>query len=172
MSAKLHPAGSPPRMRGKDEVFEVVPQDAGITPAYAGKSVLWGMRTVLGTDHPRVCVEKVFKEHSVLLSSGSPPRMRGKESIKDFIENCNRITPAYAGKRLYEPLGCITKRDHPRVCGEKWSPCGSTARPPGITPAYAGKSGTVGRSTEHRYPWKLCGIPAAHGCPRVPAAAA
>ena len=29
--------GSPPRMRGKDKVLEVVPQNTGITPAYAGK---------------------------------------------------------------------------------------------------------------------------------------
>ena len=29
--------GSPPRGRGKDETLEVVPQDSGITPAWAGK---------------------------------------------------------------------------------------------------------------------------------------
>ena len=33
----LHPRGSPPRMRGKGNVFRVFADIGGITPAYAGK---------------------------------------------------------------------------------------------------------------------------------------
>ena len=32
--------GSPPRMRGKAEFFPMLPHDPGITPAYAGKSMM------------------------------------------------------------------------------------------------------------------------------------
>ena len=81
-----------------------------------------------------MCGEKMMKAGSNCAMLGSPPRMRGKASGKSWDQRRagitpayagkrrtipRRITPAYAGKRLYEPLGCITKRDHPRVCGEK-----------------------------------------------------
>ena len=86
--------------------------------------------------------------------------MRGKvaDDVTGFY--AIRITPAYAGKRLYCNGKISLVRDHPRVCGEK--PCpfqtvelslGSPPRMRGkeqdfeklighdrITPAYAGKS--------------------------------
>ena len=85
--------------------------------------------------------------------------MRGKASASTAIPGSLRITPAYAGKRLREGIKNKRKRDHPRVCGEKFSSMwrrymvsgspprmrGKAARPvrnagfPGITPAYAGK---------------------------------
>ena len=51
-------AGSPPRMRGK--VLQVVTgaKYYGITPAYAGKSLLSGLYIRINGDHPRVCGEK------------------------------------------------------------------------------------------------------------------
>ena len=66
-----------------------------------------------------MCGEKMMKAGSNCAMLGSPPRMRGKGAPFRAGALPLRITPAYAGKRLYEPLGCITKRDHPRVCGEK-----------------------------------------------------
>ena len=50
--------GSPPRMRGKVryEVREHV--QAGITPAYAGKSGATTSAQTTPPDHPRVCGEK------------------------------------------------------------------------------------------------------------------
>ena len=86
--------------------------------------------------------------------------MRGKGIRQREDWTTRRITPAYAGKRLHRVYlrGCY--QDHPRVCGEKFaigfltqkhlgSPprmrgkvCGhgQGTAPPGITPAYAGKS--------------------------------
>ena len=95
-------------------------------------------------------------------SSGSPPRMRGKEIDKAIVHYRIWITPAYAGKRSIIGGRCDMVKDHPRVCGEKLaflvvrgremgSPPrmrGKDAHPPrssgpgGITPAYAGKSST------------------------------
>ena len=86
--------------------------------------------------------------------------MRGKVREGADRQNGRRITPAYAGKRIFfNPLELLTK-DHPRLCGEKVIFICVTYRylgspPPmrgkasclsakflavGITPAYAGKS--------------------------------
>ena len=75
------------------------------------------------------------------------------------------ITPAHAGKRKSKFVRRQQREDHPRACGEKAAnfraECGPKGSPPrmrgkgdcpsnrrfavGITPAYAGKSGTVPR---------------------------
>ena len=85
--------------------------------------------------------------------------MRGKGRCRRFQFFHFGITPACAGKRGQRKCANCTSRDHPRVCGEKYllsrtSMCtkGSPPRvrgkatrlqmpmrPPGITPAYAGK---------------------------------
>ena len=152
--------GSPPRMRGKVLSFANSPTSSGITPAYAGKSLVDWRREHAERDHPRVCGEK---PHGSMLCPpilGSPPRMRGKGRPLCLCSVSSGITPAYAGKR-YNVDGKKQKTwDHPRVCGEKaliawdWaSPMGSPPRmrgkvqgdpygskKQGITPAYAGKS--------------------------------
>ena len=50
--------GSPPRMRGKGCMFCCSPAKVGITPAYAGKSLLCMDFCPAYRDHPRVCGEK------------------------------------------------------------------------------------------------------------------
>ena len=90
--------GSPPPMRGKVHGSPACTCGTGITPAYAGKSlipVFFGGRF---EDHPRLCGEK----HSTLVIRsrrlGSPPPMRGKDEFDmDEVDDA-RITPAYAGK--------------------------------------------------------------------------
>ena len=92
--------------------------------------------------------------------TGSPPRVRGKETCKKACEVSWGITPACAGKSALRLTAKGPSGDHPRVCGEKkpwflkW--CSDTGSPPrvrgkvpgaslrgmrlGITPACAGKS--------------------------------
>ena len=91
---------------------------------------------------------------------GSPPHTRGKVAPIWHTSTFNRITPAYAGKRLRSTAGTCKLQDHPRIRGEK-TVAGITrfrarGSPPhtrgkglsyyellckvGITPAYAGKS--------------------------------
>ena len=133
------PLRSPPRMRGKVPVCCPEHRKVRITPACAGKSA-------------GRCI--VLKE-----PYGSPPRMRGKETSGTRLLQRFRITPAYAGKRRCCAYWRQDVRDHPRVCGEKFSVFsrteiaqGSPPRmrgkgttkngcscPGGITPAYAGK---------------------------------
>ena len=110
-------------------------------------------------DHPRVCGEKSTPFGALWATLGSPPRVRGKvhEEVRNKL--WFGITPACAGKRRLLLCPKCTKRDHPRVCGEKLFyafyhvPCpGSPPRVRGkgiaymrlsclvrITPACAGK---------------------------------
>ena len=134
--------------------------------------------TVVIRDHPRVCGEKQPTIWLLQTPPGSPPRMRGKGI--SGISTCARrgITPAYAGKRPTSSPPLSRTRDHPRVCGEKNNAAtkagGDLGSPPrmrgkvpadvpdgdgpGITPAYAGKSGTgVGDYTVEQDHPRVCG---------------
>ncbi len=145
-------------MRGKVAQAMGNTFDAGITPAYAGKSL-----------------DQIANDIAVL---GSPPRMRGKEIIDERGLWSAGITPAYAGKRANTTVHHQNRWDHPRVCGEKsilsQFPFNILGSPPrmrgkdhgggavggrgGITPAYAGKSPPA--DTSSRSPWdhpRVCG---------------
>ena len=131
--------GSPPHMQGKAQDIIRVTVVPRITPAYARKS-----ETAAG--------------HSTA-GSGSPPRMRGKVLLSLCPRPLVGITPAYAGKSSRSARPVRDRKDHPRVCGEKfrayamiWQEWGSPPRmrgkacgrgtdvlPKRITPAYAGK---------------------------------
>ena len=104
--------------------------------------------------------------------------MRGKAVIEFESSEFNRITPAYAGKRIARGRFNLLDQDHPRLCGEKSTSVEVSANvlgsPPPmrgkdisifiynryirITPAYAGKSPrhiiSGGRSWDHP---RLCG---------------
>ena len=151
--------GSPPPMRGKDSSEFDWNQLFGITPAYAGKSVKFNVLFRFFQDHPRLCGEKKWEVSPNQLKIGSPPPMRGKAVRIPITQFLNRITPAYAGKRVIFCCFYSICQDHPRLCGEKpVCKAVSTTRlgspPPmrgkdtfisfttfqfGITPAYAGK---------------------------------
>ena len=159
--------GSPPRMRGKVCTYSATEHGYGITPAYAGKRRLCVVAAHLGRDHPRVCGEKCAPTAQQNTATGSPPRMRGKAGQIQSQTPELGITPAYAGKSLRLCILSRLLQDHPRVCGEKknvrltknslaGSPprmrgkdegVGSVGGQLGITPAYAGKSGSTMSST-------------------------
>ena len=159
--------GSPPRMRGKAGLVQIVCRLRGITPAYAGKSHKVRLQAPGRWDHPRVCGEKALTGLASGNNMGSPPRMRGKVAYTDLQRPSPGITPAYAGKSLLKLLHHVGLRDHPRVCGEKayslvinGSEWGSPPRMRGkgtkrcssrrggrITPAYAGKSKRIAPSS-------------------------
>ena len=150
-------------MRGKVENTVEKHTDHRITPAYAGKSYAPAFSFPILEDHPRVCGEKTVFRTNGPTTEGSPPRMRGKE-VDGFGFFCGLgITPAYAGKSVFLALRSAISWDHPRVCGEKRcyhfgysirrgspprvrgkvSECYESMSPDGITPACAGKSGTL-----------------------------
>ena len=151
--------GSPPRVRGKVCARSRWTSAKRITPACAGKRLTGAPTFPPQQDHPRVCGEKLFSSPMMASSLGSPPRVRGKATSTNPVQNKVRITPACAGKSpLVRAVDCCYE-DHPRVCGEKASPpavlVGIVGSPPrvrgkgpaghdadggsGITPACAGK---------------------------------
>ena len=72
--------GSPPRMRGKLLSFSMPIASSRITPAHAGKTIVYDFKYVKLQDHPRACGENQTHGNFLHGFSGSPPRMRGKLS--------------------------------------------------------------------------------------------
>ena len=129
-----------------------------ITPACAGKSLISFITPAL--------------------RAGSPPHVRGKDTIPQVCAGDGGITPAYAGKRKISSTCSSRTWDHPRVCGEKYQlgvvkllsegspprmrgkalgPCAGRVAV-GITPAYAGKRTHRHSScTRHRDHPRVCG---------------
>ena len=133
------PPGSPPRMRGKARLRRGPRITPGITPAYAGKSLLLAAGIFWLQDHPRVCGEKLYTPCIIAPNVGSPPRMRGKEDRKEPLCGSFGITPAYAGKSAGLAPGQPRAGDHPRVCGEKWHDFVSSNTRLGSPPRMRGK---------------------------------
>ena len=111
-------AGSPPRMRGKQNGKKKRTRLRGITPAHAGKTVVVSYFQCVLRDHPRACGENKPIWDIAFLTIGSPPRMRGKRAHARQQGGNIRITPAHAGKTLYMLWHLPTSWDHPRACGE------------------------------------------------------
>ena len=153
-------AGSPPPTRGTLQLLfgdEIV---TGITPAYAGNTLMFlGDLTIIG-DHPRL-----RGEHQILIvgnyvTPGSPPPTRGTLLIVESLPMRPGITPAYAGNTSICLGQRLKARDHPRLRGEHLKEstnliCKPGSPPPtrgtrlfpccgqfssGITPAYAGNT--------------------------------
>ena len=92
--------GSPPRMRGKLDRFNIRGVHRRITPADAGKTKQNGKLHTGTRDHPRGCGENCFAKARLTGAYGSPPRMRGKLENRISYTLHLRITPADAGKTL------------------------------------------------------------------------
>ena len=111
--------GSPPRGRGKEIMVTLQDINARITPAWAGKRAVAPFPVARSRDHPRVGGEKGHALKKRLFPGGSPPRGRGKGEIESYADECDRITPAWAGKSTTPRRQTPPFRDHPRVGGEK-----------------------------------------------------
>ena len=125
-----------------------------------------------------MCGEKPRVAGNQPLPLGSPPRVRGKVVYDETVLDTCGITPACAGKRSRRGSRNASRRDHPRVCGEKLRLRRVSSRwqgsPPrvrgkvcfverhekagGITPACAGKRWRCARSatTSRDHP-RVCG---------------
>ena len=180
--------GSLPRVQGKGLARDLLRVLVRITPACAGKRGYFAVFDSPYKDHPRVCGEKPLVAIWYIVTEGSPPRVRGK-AVRSLLLRCrDRITPACAGKRIDSGCGHCLPRDHPRVCGEKCvaglrrglirgSPsrvrgkgrrAKGTPRPPGITPACAGKRRIRGmRSTADKDHPRVCGEKISPSAPEV-----
>ena len=62
------------------------------------------------------------KEVTIALTGnapGSPPHGRGKALLTECRHFVVGITPAWAGKSSFAPVGRLSSQDHPRMGGEK-----------------------------------------------------
>ena len=107
-------------MRGKVYSPAKYPAFSRITPAYAGKRPDTIAKLKKAGDHPRLCGEKCEVCHMLRRKIGSPPPMRGKAVEQTPETMYQRITPAYAGKRNTATASPVPRKDHPRLCGEKY----------------------------------------------------
>ncbi len=58
MIGKAADGGSPPHVRGKDNAYYEAEIEPRITPACAGKRILFWFKSFTAWDHPRMCGEK------------------------------------------------------------------------------------------------------------------
>ena len=91
--------------------------------------------------------EKEIHKKITSFRLGSPPRGRGKVPTGLVRSGAQRITPAWAGKRLSLDAGADTGRDHPRVGGEKTLPSAPAGVALGSPPRGRGKAAAECSST-------------------------
>ena len=77
--------GSPPQVRGKQEIEKMTNATIRITPAGAGKTGDRNSISLAVTDHPRRCGENTKKYAFIGITPGSPPQVRGKLKIKPSL---------------------------------------------------------------------------------------
>ena len=105
-------------MREKLYSDTTVPRAPGITPACAGKTLQAAYSDRTSRDHPRVCGKNSYATYGVNLQRGSPPRVREKRKLVQFLQAFVGITPACAGKTSVSSKLNKLLQDHPRVCGK------------------------------------------------------
>ena len=130
----------------------------GITPAYAGTTIISFGCFPPVRDHPRLRGNHNRKWLWPWIWWGSPPLTREPRLNAGKTANTSRITPAYAGTTFCSCNACIAGVDHPRLRGNHplrdVLPLPCLGSPPltreprfkkpvlfpklGITPAYAG----------------------------------
>ena len=71
--------------------------------------------------------------------AGSPPHARGRLSTLIWKKATSRITPACAGKTLYEISAIRWTADHPRMRGEDKNEAVEAAKPEGSPPHARGR---------------------------------
>ena len=110
--------GSPPHVRERLPAPLGPDDEAGITPACAGKTLIARIRSAKIWDHPRMCGKDYWSSHCFICFLGSPPHVRERLILFQSCAAGFGITPACAGKTLSAPPGVIRNGDHPRMCGK------------------------------------------------------
>ena len=126
-------------MRGKRDAEKRRVHRERIIPAHAGQTYRYGCGRHRQPDHPRACGANPVRTVPSLWASGSSPRMRGKQTLRDGQAIGVRIIPAHAGQTLayYKPLQLPS--DHPRACGANSALRPSNILQSGSSPRMRGK---------------------------------
>ena len=105
-------------MRGKLTAQHITRKTDGNIPAYAGKTIAGAGVSDSSEEHPRVCGENPTTTIPAGQSTGTSPRMRGKQIRLGFEDRSLGNIPAYAGKTCDRFYIISPIKEHPRVCGE------------------------------------------------------
>ena len=143
-------SGSPPRVREKLTPLVSTVVATRITPACAGKTDSLMQYYYRDRDHPRVCGKNPNHPLTLLISGGSPPRVREKQDNDFQGEHQMRDHPRVCGKNNF----CIThyqsSRGSPPRVREKLQDTTQPSGLGGITPACAGKTSCPAENIEIR----------------------
>ena len=160
LSRIARPAGSSPRVRGKQSGGVLSHGGLRLIPACAGKTPMSPLSRRTARAHPRVCGENWAGLRPTILLMGSSPRVRGKPCFRRARRGPHGLIPARAGKTSPFPWGRPGVSAHPRACGEngphmslydssqgssprvrgKRRACGARRSGGGLIPARAGKT--------------------------------
>ena len=109
--------GSSPRVRGKPMPVTNVDWETRIIPARAGQTQSVNGHHDYSQDHPRACGANGFVPAFSGVTSGSSPRVRGKQQCGGDFGRARRIIPARAGQTRIGTMPSPAYPDHPRACG-------------------------------------------------------
>ena len=131
---------TPPLTRGRPLDNGITGDNAGNTPAYAGKTARQRNHGRQRRKHPRLRGEDSSSAPLVGNATETPPLTRGrpKQVARDRLHNGN--TPAYAGKTTISFVVILMRRKHPRLRGEDLYARHDLEAEFRNTPAYAGKT--------------------------------
>ena len=135
----LEPPGSSPRVRGRLDLPPVDQLSPRLIPACAGQTSRGSPPILSSRAHPRVCGADPTLRQMASMSTGSSPRVRGRQGFR-WGDQCRAgLIPACAGqtaRRRAFPGWC---RAHPRVCGADKPGCKAGQSPSGSSPRVRGR---------------------------------
>ena len=132
--------GSSPRVRGKHTLAAERDVTLRLIPARAGKTLCAGEAVRGNAAHPRACGENGLNLIHCCMSLGSSPRVRGKRRKGVYVQTCNGLIPARAGKTPNQyRYDKVQPGSSPRVRGKhrEWN---ANSNGLGLIPARAGKT--------------------------------
>ena len=132
--------GSFPLTRGARDALNVVHNEGGLIPAYAGRTVggryIWCCRRA----HPRLRGAHRDAAARPQNRRGSSPLTRGALLGVDHWEAFDGLIPAYAGRTPRKPGQALPGWAHPRLRGAHAKSRSSCPVSSGLIPAYAGRT--------------------------------
>ena len=129
-----------PRVCGENgSLFPWLPTPLENIPAYAGKTRPPISPWLAWSEHPRVCGENSSASGRYAATSGTSPRMRGKQLLISTLIPTQRNIPAHAGKTWAEIGVGMNFPEHPRACGENIAAFHTDEKPFGTSPRMRGK---------------------------------
>ena len=147
--------GSPPRVRSRLTMAVISLRFMGITSACAEQTCTSACATAPARDHLRVCGADLLIENGMPVYQGSPPRVRSRQHLSEFLGVGEGITSACAEQTKACPALSAAFRDHLRVCGADHQSTLSTCEYQGSPPRVRSR-----RQDESLGCWR-CGITSA-----------